>query len=237
MSLSEQQLASQKNLSWILAGKLAQRIFRGEYQPGSILPGEIELGELFGVSRTAIREAVKTLAAKGMVLPRPRIGTRVLPRSHWNFLDTGMLSWWMTDNNSFEVIDHFLVMRSALEPEACALAAIHGSGEDKARLGTLMNEMYELQKDFDRERWVEVDMDYHELIYAMSNNPFISSFANLFRPVYLRYFSSVTYDEVVKLSHHREVVDAIIEGDGPAARAACLDLLNAPVPHPTSNDK
>jgi DNA-binding FadR family transcriptional regulator len=78
MSLSAQQLAAQKNISWVLAEKLAQKILTGEYQPESILPGEMELGEQFGVSRTAVREAVKTLTAKGM-LPRPRIGTRVMP--------------------------------------------------------------------------------------------------------------------------------------------------------------
>lgn len=65
MPLSAQQLAAQKNLSYVLAEKLAQRILKGEYEPGTILPGEIELGEQFGVSRTAVREAVKTLTAKG----------------------------------------------------------------------------------------------------------------------------------------------------------------------------
>ncbi|BBU79486.1 hypothetical protein EIMP300_08860 [Escherichia coli] len=72
MPLSAQQLAAQKNLSYVLAEKLAQRILKGEYEPGTILPGEIELGEQFGVSRTAVREAVKTLTAKGMVLFRDR---------------------------------------------------------------------------------------------------------------------------------------------------------------------
>jgi DNA-binding FadR family transcriptional regulator len=74
----------------------------------------MELGEQFGVSRTAVREAVKTLTAKGMVLPRPRIGTRVMPQSNWNFLDQELLSWWMTEDNFHQVVDHFLVMRSSL---------------------------------------------------------------------------------------------------------------------------
>ncbi|MDH8367474.1 GntR family transcriptional regulator, partial [Klebsiella pneumoniae] len=77
----------------------------GEYEPGTILPGEIELGEQFGVSRTAVREAVKTLTAKGMVLQRPRIGTRVMPQSNWNFLDQELLTWWMTEENFHQVID------------------------------------------------------------------------------------------------------------------------------------
>ena len=117
MSLSAQQLAAQKNISWVLAEKLAQKILTGEYPPESILPGEMELGEQFGVSRTAVREAVKTLTAKGMLLPRPRIGTRVMPRSSWNFLDKELLSWWLTEDNFEEVVSHFLVMRSSLEPQ------------------------------------------------------------------------------------------------------------------------
>ena len=114
MPLSAQQLAAQKNLSYVLAEKLAQLILAGKYAPGSILPGEMELGEQFGVSRTAVSEAVKTLTAKGMVLPRPRIGTRVMPQSNWNFLDQELLSWWMTEDNLNQVVDHFLVMRSSL---------------------------------------------------------------------------------------------------------------------------
>jgi DNA-binding GntR family transcriptional regulator len=47
MSLSAQQLAAQKNISWVLAEKLAQKILR-EYQPESILPGEMELGSSLG---------------------------------------------------------------------------------------------------------------------------------------------------------------------------------------------
>ncbi|VEA08063.1 Transcriptional regulator GntR family [Salmonella enterica subsp. salamae] len=118
MPLSAQQLAAQKNLSYVLAEKLAQRILKGDYAPGTILPGEIELGEQYGVSRTAVREAVKTLTAKGMVLPRPRIGTRVMPQGNWNFLDQELLTWWMTEENFHQVVDHFLVMRISLEPQA-----------------------------------------------------------------------------------------------------------------------
>ncbi|SUI42118.1 Transcriptional regulators [Serratia marcescens] len=80
-------------------------------------------GEQFGVSRTAVREAVKMLAAKGMLLPRPRIGTRVMPQSQWNFLDQDLLTWWMTRENFDQVMQHFLILRTSLEPQACALAA------------------------------------------------------------------------------------------------------------------
>ena len=228
MSLSAQQLAAQKNISWVLAEKLAQKILTGEYQPESILPGEMELGEQFGVSRTAVREAVKTLTAKGMLLPRPRIGTRVMPRSSWNFLDKELLSWWLTEDNFEEVVSHFLVMRSSLEPQACFLAAANGTAGQKAQLNTLMEEMIALKRHFQRERWIEVDMAWHEHIYEMSGNPFLSSFASLFHSVYHTYFTSITQNEVVKLDLHQAIVDAILNSDAPGALLACQALLNAP---------
>lgn len=228
MSLSAQQLAAQKNISWVLAEKLAQKILTGEYPPECILPGEMELGEQFGVSRTAVREAVKTLTAKGMVLPRPRIGTRVMPRSDWNFLDKELISWWLTESNFEEVVEHFLVMRSSLEPQACLLAATLGSAEQKARLNTLMEEMVHLKRHFDRQRWIEVDMAWHEQIYAMSANPFLTSFASLFHSVYQTYFAAITQNEVVKLDLHQAIVDAIQESNGPRAWQACQALLTAP---------
>ena len=228
MSLNAQQLAAQKNLSWVLAEKLAQQILRGEYVPGSILPGEMELGEQFGVSRTAVREAVKTLTAKGMVLPRPRIGTRVMPKENWNFLDKELLVWWMSEDNFHEVIQHFLIMRSSLEPQACQLAARLGSAEQKAHLNTLMEEMVHLKKHFNRERWIEVDMSWHEHIYTMSANPFLISFATLFHSIYHTYFTSITQDQVIKLDLHQAIVDAIQESDGENAFLACQTLLKTP---------
>lgn len=232
MPLSAQQLAAQKNLSYVLAEKLAQRILAGKYTPGSILPGEMELGEQFGVSRTAVREAVKTLTAKGMVLPRPRIGTRVMPQSNWNFLDQELLSWWMTEENFQQVVEHFLVMRSSLEPQACLLAAVQGSAEQKAQLNTLMDEMTFLKQHFNRQRWIEVDMAWHEQIYAMSGNPFLTSFASLFHSVYHTYFTSITQNDVVKLDQHQAIVDAIQDSDGQRALLACQTLLATPHQQP-----
>lgn len=229
MSLSTQQLAAQKNLSYVLAEKLAQRILKGEYPVGSILPGEMELGSLFGVSRTAVREAVKTLTAKGMLLPRPRIGTRVMPRGQWNFLDKELLVWWTTKDNLNDVLDDFLVMRHSLEPQACALAALHSDDMQQQKLISIMKQMVALQETFDRDSWIDIDMAYHELVYEMSGNAFMTSFANLFRPVYYNYFSAITDNHVVKLDLHQAIVTAICQGDSQAAFTACVALLNKPI--------
>lgn len=91
-----------------------------------------------------------------------------------------------------------------------------------------MEEMVFLKKHFNRERWVEVDMAWHEHIYMMSANPFLTSFASLFHSVYHTYFTSITQDEVVKLDLHQAIVDAIQESDGQRALSACQALLAAP---------
>ncbi len=98
----------------------------GEYQAETILPGEIELAEQFDISRTSVREAIKILAAKGMLLPlpRPHIGTRIMPTIHWNCLDQDLLKWWMNRDNLSQVVEHFHMVRLAIgEPQACFLAA------------------------------------------------------------------------------------------------------------------
>ncbi|MFJ7502501.1 FadR/GntR family transcriptional regulator [Serratia grimesii] len=225
MQFNAQQQAAQRNLSYLLAEKLGQQILAGDYQAGSILPGEMELGEQFGVSRTAVREAVKMLAAKGMLLPRPRIGTRVMPQSQWNFLDQDLLTWWMTKENFDQVMQHFLILRTSLEPQACSLAAANASTQQTARLAELMAEMRALHIQFDREHWIQVDTQFHQLIYEASSNPFLTSFANLFSSVYQSYFRAITGNEVIKLQHHQAIVDAILAGDSAEALAACQILL------------
>ena len=72
---------------------LGLKIISGAYPENSILPGDAELLERFGVSRTVLREALKTLAAKGLIQPKAKIGTRVLERSHWNLFDPDILVW------------------------------------------------------------------------------------------------------------------------------------------------
>ena len=225
MLLNAHQQAAQRNLSYLLAEKIAQRVLSGDYPEGSILPGENELGGIFGVSRTAVREAVKTLAAKGMLLPRPRIGTRVMPQSCWNFLDQDLLTWWMTRENFDQVMAHFIVLRRALEPQACALAAVSASKEQKHRLSLYMNEMRQLHKSFDREQWITVDTHFHQLIYEAGKNPFLTSFSNLFSSVYQSYFRAITGNEVIKLEQHQRLTDAILGGDANAALKACQHLL------------
>src|SRR6516164_5559747 len=72
---------------------IGRRIVSGDLRPGDLLPSEPDLG----ASRTVVREAVKVLAAKGLVESRPKTGTRVRPREAWNLLDPDVLAWHQGD--------------------------------------------------------------------------------------------------------------------------------------------
>src|SRR4051794_40053417 len=76
-----------------LAAGIGLRILDGTYPPGSLLPNEAEWGRIFGASRTAVREAIKTLDGKGLLVSRPKIGSRVEPRERWNLLDRDVMAW------------------------------------------------------------------------------------------------------------------------------------------------
>ncbi|MEY0600100.1 FadR/GntR family transcriptional regulator [Providencia alcalifaciens] len=225
MELSKQQTASQKNRSYIIAENLGQLILSSTYLPDSILPNELNLSEQFQASRTAIREAIKILAAKGMVLARPKIGTRVMPSSNWNFLDQDLLKWWSNSEEQSVVIKHFKVVRLAIEPQACYLAALHATQEQKQSLQLLASEMQLLAKEFDRERWIKIDYHFHLTIYKACANPFLISFANLFRSIYQRYFDVITDNEVIEVDTHQQLANAIIEGKSADALNFCYSLL------------
>jgi DNA-binding FadR family transcriptional regulator len=87
------------------------------------------LCEQFGISRTALREAVKLFTSKGLLESRPKIGTRVVDRAYWNVLDSQHIEWMDGLTGIDQFCHQFLGLRRAIEPEACALASKFASVE------------------------------------------------------------------------------------------------------------
>src|SRR5690606_33133559 len=73
--------------------ELGMDIVSGAYTEQSILPGDADLMQRFGVSRTVLREALRARAAKGLIQPKARIGTRVRDKANWNLFDPDVLIW------------------------------------------------------------------------------------------------------------------------------------------------
>src|SRR5690606_36387550 len=82
-----------RNLHSDVLWEMGLAIVSGQFPENAILPPDSDLLDRFGVSRTVLREALKTLAAKGLIEARARIGTRVLPRNRWNLFDADVLAW------------------------------------------------------------------------------------------------------------------------------------------------
>lgn len=149
-------------------------IVRGEFPVGAILPANEELMGRFGVSRTALREALQTLAAKGLIAAKTRIGTRVLAERHWNAFDADILAWRLEVGLDTRFLRHLFEIRQAIEPSAAALAALRRTDEDLARMADALAGMRGIAP-LDRDGFTDVDLAFHHAVLDASGNPFMRS--------------------------------------------------------------
>jgi DNA-binding FadR family transcriptional regulator len=203
--------------------QLGLEIVRGTLPAGSLLPGDAELMARFGVSRTVLREALKTLTAKGFIRPKAKVGTRVLERSAWNLFDSDTLTWHFECGISREFLASLSEVRAALEPEAAALAARRRSEQDVSQLYGVTEQM--ARPGITAEAFAALDLDLHLAVARMSRNPFMQSITSVIEVALATAFrisSPERHSERIKDSaiEHRHIVEAIDAGDAEAARHA-----------------
>ena len=116
------------------------RIIKGEYKPKDTLPNEEALCAEFGVSRGVIREAVKVLHKKGLVLPRPKIGTQVQLKTQWNLFDSDVLVWKLKAGQQLIFLKEVTEVRTIIESEAAKFSANRAT----------LEEIDEIQKSYNR---------------------------------------------------------------------------------------
>ena len=110
-----------------IARDIGMRIVSGRIAPGRVLDGEIEASERLRVSRTAYREAVRILAAKGLIESRPKIGTRVSEPRHWHLLDPDVISWIFTSTPDERLLSGLFELRTVVEPAAAGSTIVRSS--------------------------------------------------------------------------------------------------------------
>ncbi|TFF25377.1 FadR family transcriptional regulator [Jiella endophytica] len=211
-----------------VVGTLGRQIVGGSFPPGSILPGDKELGETFGVSRTVLREAMKTLAAKRLIEAKTRVGTKVLERERWNLLDPDVLRWRVETGLDARFIEDLATMRLAFEPEAAALACRRATGEDIARLAAIVEELGDLGHD--RTSIARVDLKFHLAVADISQNPFMRATSGLIETalaIVLRLSSPAEDAEMIRecADNHRRIVEAIASKDEERARATMRAVI------------
>lgn len=156
-----------------VADELGRRIVSGRYRPGETLPTEPQVQEEFGVSRTAVREAVRLLAAKGMTRSRPKTGTKVMPVTDWNLLDPTVLRWHVDQEPTEAFIHSLFEMRDIIEPAAAARAAERVSREQLAVLEKAMKGIEKGPRASPDQ--VAADIVFHMTILEASQNPLLRS--------------------------------------------------------------
>ena len=218
---------SRRSLHGQVAHEIGARIIRGELAPGETLPSEADLSVELSVSRTALREAIKLLSAKGLVESRPKTGTRIRPRTSWNMLDPDVLSWLVSDGAFEDYADDLFEMRRVVEPAAAAIAAQRGNKEAIADIENAYADMVAAGEDI--EAGVEPDLRFHKGILAATGNEFIAPLGALIDTALATSFrisSSRPGAKINSLPRHEAVLTAIAAGDADGARKSMEILLS-----------
>jgi len=209
-----------------IARDIGVLIVSGRYRPGHVLDGEVEASEQRKVSRTAYREAMRILSAKGLVHSRPRVGTRVSPLEEWHLLDPDVLSWAFSGEPEPEVLHGLFELRTIVEPAAAALAAARRNQKhlDTMRRALDAMTLHTLNVEDGR----IADKEFHAALLSATANPFIVSLTNGVTAAvnalteFKQRIAPLKRDPA---PDHWRVYDAIARKDADAARAAMTELI------------
>jgi DNA-binding FadR family transcriptional regulator len=209
-----------------VAHDIGRKIVSGAIAERQALPREAELAVQFGVSRQAVREALKVLGAKGLVTSRRRTGTTVMPRSSWNLLDPDVLAWHPSDRVVPDFMADLVELRRLIEPAAAALAAERADPERLARIKEALDQMRAAGDSV--EAFFAADTEYHAAMYAASGNALIDRLSTIIKPVLeMSFVLQATNNPSFKraVEQHGAVYDAIARHDAEAARRGMEEIL------------
>jgi len=151
--------------------QIGVRIVGGTYLPNATLFTE-HLEQEFGVSKTVVREALKVIAAKGLVQSRQKRGTVVLPRESWNLLDGDVLRWQGGEPPNFAFLENLAEVREMVEPPAARFAALRRTQEDLDTLQAALHDMQAARRDPDA--MVAADLRFHRALLDAAHNEVLS---------------------------------------------------------------
>jgi DNA-binding FadR family transcriptional regulator len=209
-----------------IAHDIGVLIVSGRYRPGHILDGEVAASSQRRVSRTAYREAMRILSAKGLVHSRPRVGTRVSPLEEWHLLDPDVLSWAFTGEPGPEVLHGLFELRTIVEPAAAALAAARRGQKHLDLMRAALDDMARHTLHVEAGRIA--DQQFHAALLAATGNPFVVSLTNGVTAAvsalteFKQRIAPLKRDPV---PDHLRVYDAIAAKDAGAARDAMAELI------------
>ena len=209
--------------------RLAIGIVTGRYPTGSLLPNESTLGSDIAVSRTAYREAIKFLTAKGLIEAKPKSGTRVRPQSDWNLLDPDILRWSLQGGVTIAFVRDLFELRRCIEPDATRLAAQRRSDADLRAIASALHDMETLPALSTAS--IAADIAFHERIFEASGNRALTCLKSVVATTILwslRIKKAADNGAFVRsIAAHRGIYEAIEARDGVLAAAHAVTLITS----------
>lgn len=206
--------------------QLGVAIVTGVHPVGTVLPGEIEIAEQMGVSRSVVREALRMLAARGLLESKPKIGTRVRDRKDWNVLDPSLLEWMFESEPSAKFVRNLFELRLIVEPAAAEIAAGRRTARQLSTMGHALEMMAE--HTLQTAEGQLADQQFHAAILeAADNDLLVNLSASIGAAVrwttYFKFRKSKRPNDPIEA--HRALFEAIADGDGARARDVAVALI------------
>ena len=216
-----------KNVHGSTVDHLGEAIVAGRYPASSSMPAEPRLCEELGVSRTVVREAVKSLVAKGLVSTGPKVGTRVLPEEQWNWFDPDVILWKSKSGLTREFLRDLQDLRRVLEPAAVRMAAERAGAQDLADIEAAYQGMRRAVEEGGD--YVAHDLRFHQGLLAASHNRMIVQMSKVLSALLRTSFEVSTSRKdgpKSSLPLHRAVLDAVVARNPAKAEKAILVLID-----------
>lgn len=212
---------------------IGRDIVSGKFEPDTRLPDEASMLKRYSVSRTALREAYSKLAAKGLILARPKVGTSVRPHAFWNMLDPEVLGWHLQTKPAGEIARELYTLRRMVEPAAAALAAQMRTEEGLHKIEAAFHDMN--ATSMDESELIEADLRFHVEILFATGNHFIGAFSALIHAAMMTTFklswrgAAAVLIKEERLQQHGEVLEAIRRQNAELAKKCMENLLDTSI--------
>lgn len=216
-----------KNVHGNTVDFLGEAIVAGRYVEGGAIPPEPVLCEELGVSRTVIRESIKSLVAKGLIHTGPKVGTRVLSADQWNWFDADVIAWQAKAGLTAEFIRDLQDLRRVVEPAAVKLAALRATDDDLSRIEAAYAGMK--QAVYEGGDYITFDLRFHQGLLAASHNRMLVQMSKALSALLRTSFELSTTKKggpLNSLPLHRAVLDAVIAKDPAQAERAIGVLID-----------
>ena len=204
---------------------LGTRIVAGQFKPGDRLPAESELLSKYDVSRPVVREAVRVLVAKGLVLSKQRAGAIVRPRNEWHLLDPDVLYWLIQSKPQAEFIETLLTARRVFEPSIAALSARVASDDS---LHGIAQAYAGMEAAATPDELLEPDLAFHRRIAEATGNDLLAYIGNMLSLALresIKLSSQHPNTHALSLPRHKAILTALLHHDPLAAYQASLVQL------------